>query len=652
MSEADQESLRSLLGRVALEELVALGEEGDAELFFSGALNWAGRAGRQHNAAWAGLVYQGLAEASGAMSAIPTTLRSRAREELEVLQGGGSFGRRAEHFAGHFVREASDPSMILGMGVAGLAFSTIRMGALANLAARPASAWTRGLGARFLASSVAFPAEVMAFWGTGRAVTGALHPEQLRWDRETLSHELASQVLTLGFLKLSGAASSHLFDRFHGLSAASASSAPAFTRFSRQAFHQLGMFGGIAAGHYTETRLGLRPDTGHLWSDSFLTLLHFNAGARIANTVLGPAHAARLQAIEARSDMLGRPRPSGEGAGPFGLQTFAVTPEGFRLPVPEESPARAGILMMSNEIKDGKWDPAQRPSSGEPAEWHVAGTCKSILRALIDGELPIAERFQMSKFLLGHMEASRSIYDRLYESDLKSGEGRPITGSWKSLDVLLHSINRQHFETLSDALFEWNNRFRFLQSELRQRANTGGQRQRRNMRRLLDSVDLKYLETRRYLNDAESYLGDDKGFGDGPRSKSVFAAENYPRLIQRFLDINSRLERYIQGKSDLEEIFKSYRFNPIERRMPEIEPAEMKTAIEAAGMSGVASRRLEAALERDDFFLRGQDRVSLHRMLRVWAAEPDLRMVAQGRRALEQYLTVTERVWNGLDAQG
>ncbi|HKY62681.1 MAG TPA: hypothetical protein VJR29_04605 [bacterium] len=648
---SDRENLRSQLGAASLNELISLGEEGDAELFFSGLLRLTGSAARNRNAAWAATLYQGMAEGLGAFAAIPPSLRARAREEAEVLQGGGSFGRRAEHFAGHFVREASDPSMILGMGVAGLAFSTVRMGALANLAARPASAWTRGLGARFLASSAAFPAEVLAFWGTGRAVTATLHPENLRWDRETLSHELASQVLTLGFLKLSGAASSHLFDRFHGLSAGSAAGAPAFTRFSRQAFHQLGMFGGIAAGHYAETRLGLRPDTGNLWSDSFLTLVHFNAGARIANTVLGPAHAARLRAIEARTEMLGRPRPSGEGVGPFGRQTFAVTPEGLRLPLPEEPPARANILMMSNEGSDGRWDPAQRVS-GDPAAWHVAGTCKSILRALIEGELPIAERFQMSQFLLGHMEAARSIYDRLYQSDMKSGEGRPIGGSWKNLDVLLHSINRQHFETLSDTLFEWNNRFRFLQSELRQRANTGGQRQRRNMRRLLDSVDLKYLETRRYLNDAESYLGDDKGFGDGPRSKSVFAAENYPRLIQRFLDINSRLERYIQGKSDLEGIFKAYRSNPIERRLPEIAPAEMSAAIEAAGLSGAASRRLEAALERDDFFLRGQDRVSLHRMLRVWAAEPDLRMVAQGRRALEKYLNVTEEIWNLLDAPG
>ncbi len=657
LSLSDRENLRLHLGSGSLNELISLGGEADVELFYSGLLSLTGRASRDHNAVWAGAVYQGLAEAGGAFASIPANLRSHAREEAEVLQGGGTFGRRVEHFGNRFFHEAADPSMILGMGVAGIAFSGVRLGVMARFAARPASLLTRGVGARFLASSAAFPAEVLAFWGTGRAVTAVLHPENLRWDRETLTHELASQILTLGLLKLSGAAANGLFDRFHGISPLTGAAArlPAFTHFSRQAFHQLGMFGGIAAGHYAETRLGLRPDSGHLWSDSFFTLLHFNAGARIANTVLGPGHAARVQAIEARTQMFSRPTLPREGAGLFSPQTFAVTAEGFRLPLTsEEGPARPQIVMMrSQEGGRGRDAATGRPvAAGEAAPWQLSGTCKSILRTLIERELPIGQRFQMSQWLYGHMELARQTYDRLYQSDLRSGEGQPITASWPTLDVLLHSINRQHFVTLSDALFEWHNRFRFLQSELRLQVNTGSQRQRRHVRRLMDSVDLKYLETRRYLNDAESYIGDDKGFGDGARSKSVFAHGNYERLIQRFLDINSRLERYIQGKPDLERLFKAYRPNPIDRRVQEVEPAEMAAAIQAAGLSPPAGRSLSLALERGDFFLRGQDRISLHRMLRLWAAEPDLRMTNQGRRALESYLSVVEELQSGLDRQG
>ncbi|HKX12393.1 MAG TPA: hypothetical protein VJP40_04505, partial [bacterium] len=351
LSLSDRENLRLHLGSGPLNELISLGEESDAELFYSGLLNLTGRASRDRHALWTGAVYQSLAEASGAFASIPAKLRSQARVETEVLQGGGTFGRRVEHFSSRFFHEATDPSMILGMGVAGVAFSAVRLGVLTRFAAQPAAWWSRGLGARALASGAAFPAEVLGFWGTGRAVTAVLHPENLRWDGETLGHELAAQVLTLGLLKLSGAAANGLFDRFHGISpvTGAASRLPAFTRFSRQAFHQLGMFGGIATGHYAETQLGLRPDTGHLWSESFFTLLHFNAGARIAHTVLGPAHAARVQAIEARTQMLNRPTGPRAG-GLFSPQAFAVTPEGFRLPLGEEAgPARPDIVMMSSQ---------------------------------------------------------------------------------------------------------------------------------------------------------------------------------------------------------------------------------------------------------------------------------------------------------------
>ena len=281
---AEREHLASALGQVALHELLALSEEGDAELFFSGLFQVTARAQRNRNAAWAAFVYQGMSQGEGAFAAVPSQSRNRAREELEVLQGGGSFGRRFENFSTNLIREASDPSMIIGMGVGGIAFSAVRMGVLARFAARPASWLTRGIGARFLASSVALPAEVLGFWGAGRAVA---HPGTLRWDGETLRHELASQFLTLGLLKASGAATSHLFDRFHGISALTGEAArlPAFTQFSRGAFHQIGMFGGIAASHYAEVRLGLRPDSGHFWSDSLATLVSYNVGGRDAQTV-------------------------------------------------------------------------------------------------------------------------------------------------------------------------------------------------------------------------------------------------------------------------------------------------------------------------------------------------------------------------------
>lgn len=656
---ADRESLQSALGSSSLAELVALSEEGDAELFFNGLFQLTGRAQRHRHSTWAASLYLGMSEGHGAFAAIPASLRNRAHEELEVLQGGGTFGRRVENFSSHLIQEAADPSMIIGMGVGGLAFSAVRMGVLARFAARPASWLTRGLSARFLASSAALPAEVLGFWGAGRAVTAISRPGTLRWDSQTLGHELAAQFLTLGLLKLSGAATSHLFDRFHGISALTGEAArlPAFTHFSRAAFHQIGMFGGIAAGHYAEVQLGLRPDSGHFWSDSLATLIHFNVGGRIAHTVLGPGHAARVQAIEARTQEIGRPVLA-RGRGGLFSQTLALTPEGVPMPIPEEGPVRPNILMMSGgeSGKGPRGTGSGRPAGVEGsamaqtmAQASLSSACKTTIRILLDSEIPVLERFQRSRWLYDHLDLARATFEKLYQTDLNGGQGRDVGSSWRSLDILLHSINRRHFETLSDTLFEWNKRFSFLQNELREQLNTGTQRQRREIRKLLDSVDLKYLETRRYLNDAESYLGDDKGHGEGTRSKSVFAAANYDRLIQRFLDINSRLERYVQSKPELERLFKSYRSNPIERRFQDVNAEEMTRVIQAAGLTPATEGKLQAALDREDHFFLGQGRASLYRMLHLWSSESDLKMVAKGRRALERYLTVTEDLHRNLN---
>jgi hypothetical protein len=621
----------------ARQELLSLSREGDPDLFYESLFHLARREARLHNAAaWVGSVFQSLAE--DRREAVPPSLRARAREELALLQGGGSFGRRFENFTTHFVEEATDPSMIAGMALGGIAFSAVRLGVMTRFAVRPAAWWTRGLGARFLASSAALPAEVLAFWGSGRAINAVRHPGSLRWDGETLRNELISQTLTLGLLKLSGAASTRLFDHFHGISplTGQALRLPAFTHFSRQAFHQLGMFGGIVGGHYVETRLQLRPDTGNLWSDSLMTLVHFNVGGRVANTVLGPGHAARVRAIELQTQRIGSAVEPRSGSGLFGSQEiFAVTPEGFRVSVPRKD-ARLGPSIVQMSSHEG----------GESRSSIPHETYKSVIQGIADETIPIVQRFQMSQSLMNHLEDARRVYDTDFARTARFT-------NWRSLDVLLHAVNKRHFETVSNTLFEWNDRFRFLQNELRSQVNTGGQRQRRQVRRLLDSVDLKFLETRRYLNDAESYLGDDKGFGDGARSKSVFAPNNYQRmLISRFLDINLRLERYVQSKEGLEGIFKGYRPNPIDRRPQRVEAAQLDAEIQAIALVPAFERILRRGLEQGDYFLTGLENTALYRMLQAWNAYPNHRATARGKRALERYLQVIDEVQQQLGDRG
>jgi len=56
-------------------------------------------------------------------------VREEARERLGVLEGQGAFGQRAEHLLRGFARDASDPAMLLAMGIGGGVYNWKRLGA-------------------------------------------------------------------------------------------------------------------------------------------------------------------------------------------------------------------------------------------------------------------------------------------------------------------------------------------------------------------------------------------------------------------------------------------------------------------------------------------------------------------------------------------
>jgi len=304
LSEADRSALRSRFG-ARLDALNALALESDPVFLANGLAAWAREAaGASELGVGAGILDYLASERSALTPRLDESLRAHFAAQSAAWRGEGSFGTRFEWQARDFVRQASDPALIAGMGVASLVSSVVRVGVLSRLAASPTTGiFSRGLGASALAGTAAWAAEVPAFWATNRLVHGATSTQSLAWDRATILHELGSTALLLGLLKVSGAGSNAVFNRFHGINAMTAeASLPALTRISQPIFTQTGTFAGIYADHILEERLGWRPQSD-FWTrgfDSLATLLQFHVGGNLAAEALGPRYASLLSEIELR----------------------------------------------------------------------------------------------------------------------------------------------------------------------------------------------------------------------------------------------------------------------------------------------------------------------------------------------------------------
>ncbi|HEX5034554.1 MAG TPA: hypothetical protein VFW62_08750, partial [bacterium] len=253
-------------------ERAALAAEVDPELRAEGLLSLASRQERRGRAELALGIYSELADP--ASLDYFAAVADRARRRSQALRGEGRFGDRFEVFTRNFFEQASDPALLLGMGVAGGLGSALRFGALSRLTASPAAWWSRGLGARTLASTGAWLAEAPAFTVAtrlGRSALGSDHPTALPWG-----HELLTGYLMLGALKLAGAGVAPLANRW-----------PAFTA---AALRQGAQLGALMLTHRAEVSLGLRSPApaDQILAESLGTLLHFHVSGRLSGTLLGP----------------------------------------------------------------------------------------------------------------------------------------------------------------------------------------------------------------------------------------------------------------------------------------------------------------------------------------------------------------------------
>ncbi|HKX12093.1 MAG TPA: hypothetical protein VJP40_02985, partial [bacterium] len=310
LSQLPPEALRRLDERVppaTRAELLSLAQESDPGLFGEGLFHWASRQENADRLESAALVYELLRhrgqDGSTLLEGVPDGLRARASARIDAIEGRGAFGARFEFLARRFVHEASNPVTLVGMAAGSFAFSSVRSALLARTLASG-----RGvLGARALASSGAFLAEVPVFWGTTKGLNEVLHPGVQAWDARTNFHELAGLTLTLGALKLSGAATGRALRWAHQPNAAGQlTRLSGLAAFSQRVAPQVGMLGGIMIGHRLEEVAGLRPhvEGSNTLMESLVLLLQFNIGGNLSRRMMGERFHEYTQGLERRSQMM------------------------------------------------------------------------------------------------------------------------------------------------------------------------------------------------------------------------------------------------------------------------------------------------------------------------------------------------------------
>lgn len=346
-------------------EFRALRRELDPELRGEALLALARRQERDSEAAAADEIYSGLVEDRE----LPSSVRNRARSRLGALRGEGPVGARAEILLGRFVEEASNPSTLLAMTVAGVAFRATRLFTLSRLAASPiANPLTRGLGARALAGLAGFGVEATVFPVAGRAGNLAMDHQQ-DWSPRALSREIGASFLTLGALRAGG---------FLTRSLASSQA------WYRPAAEQAGMFGGIVLGHELEVRAGFRNRSSgaNMLVDSLATLLQFNVAGRLNRSLGGEGlrrweRSSELQRQWIEQANLPSTRVPWRLGGIFAQPLLANQ---ARLP--------ASSPNFSTRLPEGQAEPSfGAPSSNEPLSLPEVSGLHSVpeLRALRDG---------------------------------------------------------------------------------------------------------------------------------------------------------------------------------------------------------------------------------------------------------------------------
>ncbi len=286
LSSSEQNRLSAGLSEPYLQIILNLGEERDAEIFYSDALSLARTLADSQDPQ-----HRPLAIALCDVLAVQESGRDgEARALALALRGQGDLGRRLELATSDFVERATDPSMLLSLGVA----SSVFKGTYAAMFSRLAPAQrVSGLGAlwraRTISGAVALGVEGPAFV---LAETGLRYSfgHEVSWSREHLWDQTLATYLTLGMLRGSGVVTRTL----GGIPLTGPRS------LLDQGLLATGEGLGIYANFGLQEAWGMREGQGP--SQRFLDSLVFFAQARTAgrlsHELLGPRHQRFLTGLD------------------------------------------------------------------------------------------------------------------------------------------------------------------------------------------------------------------------------------------------------------------------------------------------------------------------------------------------------------------
>ncbi len=330
-------------------EFLALAQERNAEVFFSGLLGLGTRLEQDGRLEAATGVFAWIrdvgASANNSWRTVPLRVLQAAERRMNSILGVGSSGMRAEFLLRRFASEATEPATLIGLGAAATVFRATRLAAWTRLAASPnAGFFTRGSGARALASLAGFGAEATVFPLATRLGHVALG-RSLDWSAGQVGSELASSFLVLGAMKLGGWGTARALPTVGARSAANYWRMP--LRHVSTAAAQTGMLGGILLGQRLEEAVRLRThvDGATTLIDSFAMLLQFNIAGNLSKAAFGEWNLPReLSEPESKN--------SGIDWQKLSPSTVLVNPRAVREPplqaggAASEGPAKPTVLMM------------------------------------------------------------------------------------------------------------------------------------------------------------------------------------------------------------------------------------------------------------------------------------------------------------------
>lgn len=190
---------------------------------------------------------------------------------LPRSQRSDSFGAVFENQLREFTQQAIRPETLVPMMFGSAVFSLSRGALLGKLLARPGATFlTRGMGARFAASTGAFLLETPVFVASARGLASLSRIE----TNSSLTSDLARSALALGLFKVLGSASQVLARRGN---------------LPPQIVGQTTLFTGLLAVQGLEERIGLRPETSRAAGigEALSSLLNMGVGARLGRSLLG-----------------------------------------------------------------------------------------------------------------------------------------------------------------------------------------------------------------------------------------------------------------------------------------------------------------------------------------------------------------------------